>query len=186
MGGKMLALMWAAAAVAWADLLYLLLVVDVGAIRHPGHPLRLLTYVLLCLAPALTFFPLGRMMLLRTFGVEATLSWAGLLGILAFVPPGVAGLPGYMAALALLFGASAAIFLPLGYALGFRLLSLRAHRRDTVRARREAYLAALFVVLVAAMNVGGFLNLLNAVLLALILALVEAFALARKPGAELP
>ncbi len=34
------------------------------------------------------------------------------------------------------------------------------------------------------MNVGGFLTLLNAILLAAILVLVESFALAHKPGSE--
>jgi hypothetical protein len=181
---KLWALMWMAAAAAWADVAYLLLRVDVGAVVYPLHPLRLLYYVLIVLAPALTFFPVARAMGVRTFGLEATACWAGLLAMLAFVPPDTAGLAGYLGLLACLFGAVASLFLPVGYALGFKLLRLRAHRRDTGRARREAYLAALFVVLSGAMNVGGFYNVLNAVLLALILALVESFALARKPGPE--
>lgn len=184
MSKRMLALTWAAAAAAWGDLAYLLVVVDVGALAHPLHSLRLLYYVLMVLAPALTFFPLARLMGLRAFGPEATLAWAGVAGMLAFVPPDAAGLPGYMLFLALAFLALASVFLPLGYALGFRLLTLRAHRRDTGRARREAYLAALFVVLAAVMNMEGFLNPLNALLLGGMLLLVESFALARKPGAE--
>ncbi len=182
MSKKRLILTWVAATAAWADAGYLLLRADVGAIEYLLHPLRLLYYVLILLAPALTFFPIGRLMDLRTFGLEATVCWAGLLAVVAFVPPDAAGLAGYFGLLACLFGAVASILLPVGYALGFKLLTLRVHRRDTGRARREAYLGALFVVLSAAMNVGGFYNALNAVLLALILVLVESFALARKPG----
>ncbi|MDP9353608.1 MAG: hypothetical protein M3P51_18970 [Chloroflexota bacterium] len=180
----MLFLIWAAAAAAWADAAYLLVTTNVGAVPGIGNPLRVLYYVLAVVGPALTFFPLGRLMALRSFGFEATLSWAGLLVLVTFVSPETAGLFGYLAFLALLFGATASVLLPLGYALGFKLLTLRAHRRDTGRARREAYLGALFVVLSLAMNMGGFYNLLNALLLLGILALVESFALGRKPGAD--
>lgn len=182
MSKRILALTWAAAVAAWGNVGFLLYSADVGTIEYPLHSVRLLYYVLIVLAPALTFFPLGRLMDLRTFGWEATLCWAGLLAMLTFVPPSTAGLPGYLCLLALLFGSAAAVFLPLGYLLGARLLTLRAHRRDTGRARREAYLASLFVVLSAAMNVGGFYSALNAALLLLILGLVESFGLARKPG----
>lgn len=184
MSRRMLCLLWAAAAAAWADMGYLLASANVGMLEGFGHPLRILYYVLVLLAPALTFFPLGRLMSLRSFGFEATTSWSGLLLLITFVSPEAAGLPGYLAFLTLLFGAVAAVLLPLGYALGFKLLTLRAHRRDTGRARREAYLGALFVVLSLAMHMGGFYNLLNALLLIGILALVESFALARKPGVE--
>lgn len=184
MSRRMIALLWATSLAAWADVAYMLFALNIGALAEPLHPLRLVYYTLVVAAPALTFFPVARLIGLRTFGWEATGCWAGLVLMLTFVSPDVAGLPGYLAFTALLFGVVASICLPVGYAIGFKLLTLRVHRRDTGRARREAYLAALFVVLSAAMNMGGFLNALNAMLLALILALIESFALARKPGEQ--
>lgn len=180
-----LALVWSLALLAWAAVGYFLFSENVGALGNLFHPLRLAYYALSVVAPALTFFPLGRLMRLRTYGFEATLFWAALVSMLTFVSPESGGLPIYMLFLLLLFGAVSAVVMPLGYALGARLLTLRVHRRDTTRARREAYLAGLFVALSAAMNMGGFYNPLNALLLLLILALVESFALARKPGAEI-
>lgn len=177
--------MWLAASCAWTWLAYSLFVLDIGAVPDPLAPVRLLYYGLLLAAPALTFYPVARMIDARLLTPEATVCWAGLLFLLSFVSPDAAGLPGYLLFLVFYFGAVSSIFLPLGYAVGFRFLTLRAHRRDTGRARREAYLAGLFVVLSTAMNMAGFYNTLNALLLLLILALVESFALAHKPGVAL-
>lgn len=179
-----LLLVWSVALAAWAGVGYGLVAREVGAIPELLHPLRLGYYALVVVAPALTFFPLARLMRLTAFGFEATFFWAGLLLMLTFVSPNSTGMPAYMLFLILLFGAVAAVFVPLNYAVGARLLTLRVHRRDTGRARREAYLIGLFIALSAAMNMGGFYNALNALLLLLILALVESFALARKPSAE--
>ncbi len=185
MSRRTLLLTFAAALAAWMGIAYLLLALDVGSMEGLLHPLRLVYYLLAIAAPAITFFPLARLLGMRTWGFEATLSWTGLVLLVTFLQPDVGGLPAYLLCMLLYFGAVASVLLPVGYALGFKLLTLRVHRRDTGRARREAYLGALFVTLSTAMNVGGFLNPLNALLLALILVLVESFALAHKPGAEL-
>lgn len=181
MSKRVLLLAWAAALAAWAGIGYGLFAENVGSLSDPLHPLRLAYYGLALAAPALTFFPLARLMGLRTFGVEATVYWTGLILLFTFVSPNTAGMPAYLLFMLLFFGAVSSVFLPLGYALGFKLLTLRVHRRDTGRARREAYLIGLFVALSAAMNLGGFYNPLNSLLLLLILMLVESFALARKP-----
>ncbi len=177
-------LVWSAALSAWTAIAYYLLSIGVGAIPDPLHPLRLTYYGLSLVAPVLTFVPVARLVGSKTFAVEAVVYWFGLVTLFTFVSPRAYGLPVYILFMVMLFGACYTLFVPLGYALGFRLLTLRAHRRDTGRARREAYLAALFVALSAAMNTAGFFNPLNALLLLLILALVESFALARKPGPE--
>ena len=179
---RTLVLCWLGAVSAWTGLAYCLFSLNVGSIAEPVHHHRLLYYALAVLAPLLTFYPMSRIMDLRTFALEATICWTGLILVVTFLSPDATGMPGYLVFMLLFFGAVSSIFLPLGYWLGYRLLTLRAHRRDTGRARREAYLAGLFVALSLAMNMGGFYNWLNALLLLLILVLVESFALAHKPG----
>lgn len=175
----------AVAAWAWTSVAYYLVSVDVGSLADPLHPTRLVYYILAVAAPALTFFPLGALMGARRYGPEATMAWAGLIFLGTFVSPGTAGMSVALVFIGLLFVAASAVFLPIGYWLGNTFLTLRAHRRDTGRARREAYLVGLFVALSAAMNMGGFFSWLNALLLTLMLVLVETFALAYKPGAQL-
>lgn len=183
MSKRVLLPLWSLALLLWAGVGYGMVALDVGAIPDTAHPLRVAFYLIAIAAPALLFLPLSRLIGLRTWGYEACCYWTGLILLLTFVSPESAGLPGYLLCILLFFGAVSSVLLPVGYAIGFKLLTLRVHRRDTGRARREAYLGALFVALSAAMNVGGFYNALNALLLGLILLIVESFALASKPGA---
>lgn len=183
--GKILwMLSWAAALSAWTGLAFFLVVADIGSVNDPLAPPRVVYYCLCVLAPLLTFLPIAIGTGLKSYALETTLYWAGFTYMLAFVSPEKAPMPVFLAFAFFLFGTLYSLFVPLGYVLGFRFLTLRVHRRDTGRARREAYLAALFVTLSGAMHMAGFYNAINALLLLLILVLVECFALAHKPGDE--
>ncbi|MEJ7655007.1 MAG: hypothetical protein WKH64_17550 [Chloroflexia bacterium] len=184
MSKRLLLGLWSPALAAWAGVVYLLIEIEVGAVADPIHPSRLLYYALCIAAPLLTFEPIGRIVGLRFYGAEATVFWAGLLTLFTFVSPNNLAVSAYLLFMLLLFGAASAVFLPIGYAAGFKLLTLKIHKHDVGRARREGYLAGLFIVLSAAMNLGGFYSLMNGLLLFVILVLAESFALSHKPGLE--
>lgn len=177
-------LLWPISALAWASIAYYIFSINIGAESDIFAVTRLLYYGLLVIAPVTAAIPICRLTDSRIFWFESLIYWAGLLYMFTFVPPDRYGLPGYLLFMVMLFGACYTIFMPIGYAIGFRLFTLRAHKRDVNRARREAYLLALFLALSAAMNVAGLFNLINAVLLLLILILIELFALAHKSGSE--
>lgn len=146
-------------------------------------PLRLLTYILLIVSPALTFFPVARLLRLGGFALFGTISW-GALGYLAvFVNPSPGGRVNHVAYavfLVLFFAALISLFLPISYAAGFRFFSLRIHRHDLTRAWRESSMMAVFGVACLILQAIDMLSPVNAVLLLMIIALTELFFLARK------
>lgn len=178
----------AIAGLCWALFFYLLfgLYFSFGFDLTSGSvlsPLRLLTYVLLIAAPALTFFPVARLLDLGGFALFGTLSWAAFAYVAVFVNPvpgGQVNHAAYLVFLVLFFAALISLFLPISYAAGFRLFSLRIHKHDLTRAWRESSMMAVFGVACLILQAIDMLSPVNAVLLLLIIALTELFFLARK------
>jgi hypothetical protein len=172
-----------------------LFIFDVGSISNIWSPWRIAYYVLLLLAPALTFVPVGLRLEWPFFGPYAVLGWAGLGYVLAFVPlpeevsaEAVAGpvVPETLLLIwyifPLIFVVSTTILAPLAYAVGLKLFTSRTHQRDLLRAWREAGLLSIYLVGLAIGRSLGLLSWPIALLSLLFLALVEALFLARKGG----
>jgi len=182
-------LLWAlgiTSGIAWAAWIYFLFIFEVGAIPNFWDPWRIVFYVLLLLAPTLTFVPIALRLQWYLFAPYAILGWAVFGFLCAFIPPPLGVLTQRQSPLAAwyffldLFVVLTTILAPVAHVLGLRLLSSRTHQRDFVRAWREAGLLALYLVgLAIARNLG--LVTWPIVLLGLLfLVLVEALFLARK------
>lgn len=185
------------AGISWASWAYFLFFFNVGGIPSPWDPWRIVFYILLFLAPGLTFVPIGRWLKWRFFGLYAVLGWAAFGYLWAFGPPGSEGLPpekhpllrvmlGEESPLGLwyfflaLFIVLTTILAPPAYRLGLRLFTSRTHRQDIVRAWREAGLLSLYFVSMALIRSLGLFTWPIALLSLLFLALVEALFLAQK------
>ena len=170
------------AGAAWAALGVLVLDDALSVGRYDTwFPGRVLAYVLLILAPGLTFTPIGVRLGLRYYAPLATVCWAALGFIFAFVSPGVTGntivpLVGF---LLLAFGALAVLFTPMFYALGLRFFVWRLHRYDIGRAQREGFLTALFLIVLGFLRALDSLSIFNGLLLLVVLCIVEALFLSR-------
>ncbi len=171
---------------AWAGLVGLIFLLNTGQYDF-WFPGRLVAYVLLIVAPALTFVPIGRALEFPLYGYWAVASWAIFGYVLAFVPTepgrGWNANSGPLGLLLLsLFMVTATIGLPVFYRLGFRLFSRKVEQYDLSRARREAVLAGAYVMLLAFLLLVSALNLLNAVSLLLAFIVLELLILTRNIG----
>lgn len=151
-----------------------------GAANDAGDSRRLVTYLLLVLTPLLIYLPISQVLGLRYFWMFAVISWALFGYLLAFVtPPTPAPALWYAIFLTLFFAVLVTIFTPVLYVIGYRFYSLKAHRRDLGRARRQAILIALYIVVLFILASVQVLNPLNALLLAAATAVLEFFFLTR-------
>lgn len=182
-------LLWAlgiTSGIAWAAWIYFLFIFEVGAIPNPWDPWRIVFYVLLLLAPTLTFVPIALRFEWYLLGPYAVLGWAVFGFLLAFLPPPLAVLTQRQSPLVVwyyfldLFVVLTTILAPIAHVVGLRFLSSRAHQRDFVRAWREAGLLALYLVGLAIARNLGLITWPIALLGLLFLVLVEALFLARK------
>jgi hypothetical protein len=182
-------LLWAlgiTSGIAWAAWVYFLFIFEVGAIPSFWDPWRIVYYVLVLLAPTLTFVPIALRLRWYFFVPYAVLGWAVLGFLLAFVPPPLTVLTQRQSPLRVwyyfldLFVVLTTILAPLAYIVGLRFLSSRAHQRDFVRAWREAGLLALYLVGLAIARHLGLITWPIVLLGLLFLVLVEALFLARK------
>jgi len=172
--------------IAWAAWIYFLFIFEVGAIKNLWDPWRIVFYVLLLLAPAITFVPIALRLRWYLFAPYAVVGWAAFGFLLAFVQPPVTVLTQRDSPLQVwyfflaLFVVLTTILAPTAYLVGLRLLSSRTHQRDIVRAWREAGLLALYLVGMAIARNLGLITWPIALLGLLFLTLVEALFLARK------
>lgn len=182
-------LLWAlagTAGIAWAAWIYFLFIFDVGAIPNLWDPWRIIFYVLLLLAPALTFVPIALRLEWYFFAPYAVLGWAVWGYLLAFLPPPLGVLTQRQSPLAIwyffldLFVVLSTILAPLAHVVGLRFLSSRTHQRDFARAWREAGLLSLYLVGLAIARSLELITWPIALLGLLFLVLVEALFLARK------
>jgi hypothetical protein len=181
------------AGLCWACWIYLLFFFNVGAIANFGDPWRIIFYVLLVLAPAVTFVPLSLWLRWHFYGPYAVLGWAVFGYLMAFAPVPAAldreikvG-PASPATLlqgwywfVVLFVVCTTVLAPLAHLVGLRFLTSRTHQRDLLRSWREAGLLSFYFVEVAAVRSLGQLTWPIALLSLLLLVLVEALFLARK------
>lgn len=174
-----------AAGLCWAGALVLLFL---GELQRESNPLalqRLLFYMLVLGAGLLTFVPAQRAMGLPRLAIEGVTGTTLLLYTVAFVPPptdwllALPDLPVYALLLGALFWSTAALALPLVYAIGQRVLRQRAHRLDVRRAWRQAYEVGLFVACAAALGALDVLTWVSLLLLALILVVAELLFLSQ-------
>lgn len=171
-----------AAGLCWACVLGLLL----GGFDPAGSPLaaiRLIFYALMLAAGLLTFLPVQRRLRLPGLALQGCSGWFLLGYVVAFVPPPTGSLlslpdtPVYMIAIAALYWSSAAVALPVIYALGPRLYRQRARQYDLRRARRQAREAGAFVAVCAALAGMRALTPLTLILVILILIVAELLLL---------
>ncbi len=168
--------------VASALLVYLIVSGSVSSLLDTWAAQRIITYALLLLAPLLIYLPISQALGLRYFWLFAVISWALFGYLLAFVTPPLAeqaNVVWYAIFLALFFAVLTTIFTPLTYLVGYRFYSLKAHRRDIGRARRQAILISLYIVALLLLAAVGVLNPLNAILLGAATAVLEFFFLTR-------
>jgi hypothetical protein len=182
-------LLWAlgiTSGIAWAAWIYFLFIFEVGAIPNPWDPWRIVFYVLLLLAPTLTFAPIAFRLRWYFLLPYAVIGWAALGFLLAFLPPPLAVLTQRQSPLVVwyyfldLFVVLTTILAPLAHIVGLRFLSSRTHQRDFVRAWREAGLLAFYLVGLAIARNLGLITWPIVLLGLLFLVLVEALFLARK------
>lgn len=174
------------AGLAWAGLVGLIFLLNVGDYDF-WHPGRILAYVLLLVAPALTFMPIGRALEFPLYGYWAVVSWALFGYVVAFVPTDPnqgwnANAGAFLALLVAFFMVGITITLPIFYRLGFRLFSRKVEKYDLGRARREAVLFGAYLLLVAFLRIVGAATLLNVVALFLAFFVLELLILTRNVG----
>jgi len=177
--------MASAGVAAWYLAGLLIMAYDVGSVPDFWASERLLAYGLFILAPALTFAPLARLASIPLLDLEAVFAWSMLLYVWTFVDPEEAqALPTLLLFLVPLTMSLATIFTLFAYLLGARLAARQGRRYDPLRARRQGYLAAMFIVGCLLLRMLEVLSPVNAGLLALIVLLIELLLLARPPASE--
>lgn len=184
-GTAVLYLLGLIAAIAWATWGYFLFVFDIGS-SSGSDPWRIAYYALILLAPAITFTPIALRFRWPWFVPYAIVAWAAWGYLLAFVRPAPEILAGERSPLSawyfflVLLAVLTSVLAPLAHWIGLRFLVSRTHRRDWVRAWREALLLSLYLVGLALGRSLGLLTWPIALLSLLLLVLVEALFLARK------
>jgi hypothetical protein len=168
----------------WMVLGWLVFGADAGG-RQPPDLLALLTCALLLLAPALTFGPLARCWPAPLYDLEAIIGWGTFGYVFVFLAPRDSlSRAEFMLFVLPLTVALATLFTLVAYLAGLRVYRGDPRRHDFVRARRQGYLAALFVVTLGLLNTIGVLTAANGALLLLICVLTESLMLARRAPAS--
>lgn len=168
------------AIVAWVSVWVLIVPVDVGSVSDFFAPIRIVAYLTFIAAPLLTFTPIARMLQIPLYDLEAVTAWSTLLFMITFINPGShPPFPILLTVLIALMMSLATIFTLVSYAVGYRLLTRRSQKYDFLRARREGYLAAMFLVGILLLHLLEVLTAVNGALLALIIILLEVFLLSR-------
>ena len=171
----------------WVTLGRLIFVVDVG--QHGMLSSKaIVTYLLLFLTPVATFVPLRLWTNIPLYDVEAIAGWATLGFALGFLQPeSPLTLGQFLFFILTLTVALSTIGTLLSYAVGLRACRNAAHRHDVMRARRQGYLLAMFVVACLVLHGIGTLTPASGTLLFILLVLAEVLAFSRanaKPAAQ--
>lgn len=139
-----------------------------------------LAYLLLFAAPAATFVPLGRWTRIPLYDLEGIVGWSTLGFILTFLRPGSPPSMGQFLFFVLALIIAFATICTLGsYLVGLRLYRDDPRRHDVVRARRQGYLAATFLVALLVLHGIGTLTPASGTLLLILVVLAELFSLSR-------
>jgi len=183
---RTVALVAAFAGLCWAGVVGLVFLLNAGDYRDFWFPARIIVYVLLLIAPALTFIPLGRVLGLAFYGYWSVIGWAGFGFVFAFLTPDLArsrneNLGSLILLLICFFAVLVSLLLPLCYVAGASLFAkaYRPARYDISRATREAVLLSLYILLLAFMQLLGSLTWVYAFILLLIVIVIELLVLSR-------
>lgn len=163
----------------WLTLGRLIVAVDAGDVGMLSGEATL-TYLLLFGAPAATFVPLRRWTGLPLYDLEGIAGWSTLGFILAFLRPSTPPSLGQF----LVFVLALIVVLATVCTLVAHLVGLRIYRdgrrpHDTVRSRRQGYLAATFIVALLVLHGIGTLTPISGTLLLGLVVLAELFTLSR-------
>lgn len=139
-----------------------------------------LAYFLLFATPAATFVPLRARTRIPLYDVEGIAGWSSLGFILTFLRPGSPpSLGQFLFFILALTVALATIATLASYLVGLRLYRDDRRRYDVVRARRQGYLGATFLVALLVLHGIGTLTPVSGTLLLTLVVLAELFALSR-------
>jgi hypothetical protein len=165
---------------AWGLVWMLIVQVNVGSVGDFFALERVVAYIAFVVAPLLTFMPIARALSIPLYDLESVVAWSTLLFVVTFINPGqTPPFPVLLLFLITLMMSLATLFTLISYAIGYRLLTRRSQRYDFLRARREGYLAAMFLVGILLLHLLEVLTIVNGALLALIIVLLEVFLLSR-------
>ncbi len=136
--------------------------------------------LLLLLTPLVTFVPIARWSRISLFDIEAVAGWATFGFTITFLRPSdPPTLAQFLVFLLPLTVSLATLGTLVSYAAGFRIYRDDPRRFDVVRARRQGYLGAFFVVALLLMHGIGTLTPTSGMFLLVIVSLAEMFWLAR-------
>jgi hypothetical protein len=163
----------------WVLLARLVLVNDAGS-RTVLSGVGLLTCLLLFVAPAVTFIPIARWTHSPLYDFEAVAAWSTFGFTLTFLRPSDPPTMGqFLLFVVPLTVSLATVGTLLAYLIGLRVYRFGSRRGGAVRARRQGYLGALYVVALMVLHSIGTLTPTSGVLLLVILVLGEMFCLTR-------
>lgn len=163
----------------WIALGYLVVSRNAGA-EPPLSGIALITYVLLILAPAVTFIPIARWLEAPFYDTEAMLGWATFGYVFAFITPEQPISCGaFLIFLLPLTVVIATLATLVAYSFGRRLSPKKPGRALFFQARREGYLIAISLVVLLLLHSFEVLSPFNGTLLVIIVTLAEALILAR-------
>lgn len=163
----------------WLTLGRLVVVSDVGA-EGLLSGTAALAYLLLFAAPAATFVPLRAWTRIPLYDLEGIAGWSTLGFILTFLRPASPPTMGqFLFFILALIVALATVGTLVSYLVGLRLYRHDRRRHDVVRARRQGYLAATFLVALLILHGIGTLTPTSGTLLLVLVVLAELFALSR-------
>lgn len=169
-----------AAIASWGAVWALIVPYDIGSVADFAAPQRILAYAVFILAPLLTFAPIGRVLRIPLYDLEAVVGWSTLIFVVTFFNPGdQPPLTMLMVFLLSLLMSLATIFTLISYAVGYRILTRRSQKYDFLRARREGYLISMFLVGMLLLHLLEVLTIVNGALMALMVVLLEIFLLSR-------
>lgn len=169
-----------AAIASWGAVWALIVPYDIGSVADFTAPQRILAYAVFILAPLLTFAPIGRVLSIPLYDLEAVVGWSTLIFVVTFFNPGdQPPLTMLMVFLLSLLMSLATIFTLISYAVGYRILTRRSQKYDFLRARREGYLISMFLVGMLLLHLLEVLTIVNGALMALMVVLLEIFLLSR-------
>ncbi len=173
------------AGVCWTWAIWLLLKGDLRSYQAFFASPRLLFYMSLCLASALTFIPIEQRYELPGLAFQGMAGSILLCYTIAFVPAPTAWLlslpdtPVYLLLIMALFWLVSAIVMPFVYVIGLSIWKNRAHQFDLRRVRRQSHECGLLVAMIAALASLRVLTWVSLLLLVLILIIAELLFLSR-------
>jgi hypothetical protein len=169
------------AGTAWAVMFGLIFVYQVDQYNF-WFPGRVLTYVLLFIAPALTFIPIGNRLNSAVYGIFGVLSWVMFAFTWFFIPPNPEIADNTLPLVFLLsglFGVAISVTLPVFYFSGAKLDTNRLTRYNKGRALRQSFFFASYLILIAILHIFGVSNPIYEVGILLIVIVVELLILFR-------